>query len=130
MRIDASLLKEILEALADHGYPRHSLEVREIKVEADVPRDKLEFHFVHLIKEHYLDGSIMGLEGATAQLIFIDRITDKGMLMLNAVESSAFKKWVKEQSGEAAEALWKTSAGIMWAYAKQWLAERGLRLPD
>jgi hypothetical protein len=126
MRIDAGLLKDILEQAADHGYSGRSMGIDQIKLE-DVPKDKLEFHVVHLIKEGYFEGVAYQNWGRDLQ---IDRITDKGMLLLNAVESSAFQKWVKEKSGEAADTLWKTSAGMMWAYVKQWLAEKGLSLPQ
>ena len=61
--------------------------------------------------------------------LVVERITDKGMLMLDTVESGVFKDWIKERSGETAEALWRGSAGLAWAYAKRFLEEKGLHLP-
>ena len=59
MRIDAGLLKDILEELAEVGYSRRPVAAEQINI-GNVPKDKLEFHVVHLIKEGYLDGDISG----------------------------------------------------------------------
>lgn len=128
MRIDAGLLKDILEVIADSGYSRSSINSDEIEFEG-VPEDKLNYHLLHLVDEDYLDADLVDDFDSDRSVVMVTRITDKGMLMLNTVESSAFQKWVKEQSGEAAETLWKTSAGIAWAYAREWLAKNGLHLP-
>ncbi len=131
MKPDAALLKEILDRVASVGYSRSSVDVDALRI-SDVPKDKLQYHVEHLIKEGYLDGLVERSYGVNETDILIQRMTDKGALLLETTENPEFLEWVKSETGKAFGDLMargvQSSAAIGWALAKQWLADKGITL--
>ena len=129
MKPDAALLKEVLDCVANVGYSRKLVGVNDLQI-SDVPEDKLKYHVKHLIEENYLDGQV--ISDFSGETVLIQRMTDKGALLLETTEAPEFLDWVKSKTGEAFGDLMargvQSSAAIGWALAKQWLADRGIAL--
>ena len=130
MKPDAALLKEILDRVADAGYSHSSVGVDDLQI-SGVPEDKLQYHVEHLIEEGYLAGQIIRQFGGD-DVVLIERMTDKGALLLETTENPEFLEWVKSETGKAFGDLMargvQSGAAIGWALAKQWLADKGITL--
>ncbi len=130
MKPDAALLKEIMDHVANVGYSREEIGIENLGIE-DVPTDKLNYHVVHLIEEGYLRGKIKTFPDGYKSIL-IERMTDKGALLLETTENPRFLEWVKSNTGSAFGDLLQGgvqgSAALAWGLAKQWLAENGVKL--
>ena len=121
-------MKEILECVANVGYAKDKIDIKDLKLSDEISKSKINYHVKHLIKEDYLGGDIIETHGAT--LISITRMTDKGTLLINTTKNPKFLEWVKTQTGDTFGDLMKDSvkgsASIAWALAKQWLTTQGI----
>lgn len=129
MKIEAAVLLNLLETLENIGYSYHQVNIDNLSIDQDIPKDKLNYHAIHLIKEGYLEGNIVTLDSGQ-HLVSITRITDKGNELLKATENPVFLEWVKSQTGNIFGDLLKGGvkggASLAWELLKQWLSTNGI----
>ena len=129
MKPEAALLKEILEHVSNVGYQNRPMEM---KFEENESMNKRKYHVQHLIKEGYLEGQIFGFTDGSSEIL-VERMTDKGALVLDTTKNPEFLDWVKKNTGSAFGDLMKGAvsgtASLAWALVKQWLATKGVGFP-